>query len=119
VNGDSIQLQQVLLNLVVNAVEAMSEISDRPRTLSIYSENPDDDHIMVSVKDTGIGLTAEDMAKVFEAFFTTKQNGMGMGLAISQSIVEAHDGRLQVLPASPHGSIFQLILPVAHAGHRE
>lgn len=117
VNGDSIQLQQVLLNLVGNAVEAMSELSDRARTLSIYSENLDNDHVMVSVKDTGVGLTAEEASKVFEAFFTTKKNGMGMGLAISRSIVEAHHGRLQVVPAAPHGSIFQLILPVLLAGH--
>jgi len=119
VNGDSIQLQQVLLNLVGNAVEAMSELSDRARTLSIYSENPDNDHVMVSVRDTGIGLTEEDMSKVFEAFFTTKQNGMGMGLAISRSIVEAHHGRLQVVPGLPHGSVFQLILPVLRDGHQE
>ncbi len=117
VNGDSVQLQQVLLNLVVNAVEAMSELQGRPRVLSIYSDNPDNDHIMVAVADTGVGLSAEAMSKVFEAFYTTKQAGMGMGLAISRSIVEAHQGRLQALPAIPYGSIFQLTLPISRTEH--
>jgi len=92
--GDRIQLQQVLLTLVMDGLEAMASVTDRPRKLIIRSAPDDDDHVRVAVQDTGIGIAANDLDHVFSAFFTTKPGGMGMGLSISRSIVEAHGGRL-------------------------
>ena len=110
--GDRIQLQQVTLNLVMNAVEAMASGIDRPRTLSIRSERHDD-MVRVAVHDSGVGIRASDLDRVFNAFFTTKPGGMGMGLSISRSIIEAHGGRLSAVPNEPHGAILQFSLPVA------
>ena len=111
--GDRIQLQQVLLNLVMNAVEAMGTVTGRPRRLIIRSEPDDDDHVSVAVQDTGIGIAANHLDQVFSAFFTTKPGGMGMGLSISRSIIEAHGGRLWTTPNRPHGAVFHFALPVA------
>jgi PAS domain S-box-containing protein len=111
--GDRIQLQQVVLNLVMNAIEAMAPVTDRPRKLVIRSERHDDDVVRVAVHDTGVGIRASDLDRVFSAFFTTKPSGMGMGLSISRSIIEAHGGRLWAAPNEPHGAIFQFSLPVA------
>jgi len=111
--GDRIQLQQVVLNLVMNAIEAMASVTGRPRKLVIRSERHDDDVVRVAVHDTGVGLQASDVDRVFSAFFTTKPGGMGMGLSISRSIIEAHGGRLWAAPNEPHGAIFQFSLPVA------
>ena len=111
--GDRVQLLQVMLNVVMNAVEAMAPVAGRPRALIIRSERHDDDGVRVAVHDTGIGISARDLDRVFDAFFTTKPGGMGMGLSISRSIVEAHGGRLWVTPREPHGAIFQLVLPAA------
>ncbi|HKF65367.1 MAG TPA: PAS domain S-box protein [Vicinamibacterales bacterium] len=111
--GDRIQLQQVVLNLVMNAIEAMASVTGRPRKLVIRSERHDDDVVRVAVHDTGVGLKASDVDRVFSAFFTTKPGGMGMGLSISRSIIEAHGGRLWAAPNEPHGAIFQFSLPVA------
>ena len=111
--GDRIQLQQVLLNLVMNAVEAMGTVTGRPRRLIIRSEPDDDDHVSVAVQDTGIGIAANHLDHVFSAFFTTKPGGMGMGLSISRSIIEAHGGRLWTTPNRPHGAVFHFALPVA------
>ena len=111
--GDRIQLQQVVLNLVMNAIEAMAPVTDRARTLLIRSERHDDDGVRVAVHDTGIGIRASDLDLVFNAFFTTKPSGMGMGLSISRSMIEAHGGRLWAAPNEPHGAIFQFSLPVA------
>jgi C4-dicarboxylate-specific signal transduction histidine kinase len=113
VRGDRIQLQQVLLNLLMNGLEAMAPVTDRPRELIIRSEPHEDDHVRVAVHDTGIGIAANDLDHVFSAFFTTKPGGMGMGLSISRSIVEAHGGRLWATPNRPHGAVFQFALPVA------
>ena len=112
VRGDRIQLQQVLLNLLMNGLEAMAPVTDRPRELIIRSEPHEDDHVRVAVHDTGIGIAANDLDHVFSAFFTTKPGGMGMGLSISRSIVEAHGGRLWATPNRPHGAVFQFALPV-------
>jgi signal transduction histidine kinase len=111
--GDRVQLQQVLLNLMMNAIEAMASVTDRPRELIIRSEPDDDDHVRVAVQDTGIGIAANDLDHVFSAFFTTKAGGMGMGLSISRSIVEAHGGRLWATPNRPHGAILNVALPIA------
>jgi PAS domain S-box-containing protein len=111
--GDQIHLQQVLLNLVMNGLEAMASVTDRPRELIIQSEPHDNDHVRVAVHDTGIGIAANDLDHVFSAFFTTKPDGMGMGLSISRSIVVAHGGRLWATPNRPHGAILNVALPVA------
>jgi len=122
--GDRVQLQQVLLNLVINGLEAMVSVTDRPRELTIRSGPYDDDHVRVAVQDTGIGIAANDLDHVFSAFFTTKPGGMGMGLSISRSIVEAHGGRLWATPHRPHGAVLNVALPVATgapdrvSGHR-
>jgi PAS domain S-box-containing protein len=113
VSGDGVQLQQVLINLVVNAAEAMSDVHDRPRELKIVSRPDGADTVLVEVRDSGVGLNADDAERVFEAFYTTKAEGMGMGLSISRSIIEAHGGRLWATPAEPHGAIFSFSLPAA------
>jgi C4-dicarboxylate-specific signal transduction histidine kinase len=108
--GDRIQLQQVLLNLIINAIEAMNDVRDA-RELSISSANDDSRNVLVAVRDSGPGLDPRNLDRLFQAFYTTKPHGMGMGLAISRSIVEAHGGRLWVTPNEPHGAVFQFTLP--------
>lgn len=108
VAGDRIQLQQVLLNLITNAIESMAD-EDGPRILSVKCE-AQDGGVMVSVADTGAGIGAQDVGRIFNPLFTTKSGGMGMGLSICRSIIEAHDGRLLVAPNAPRGSVFQFIL---------
>jgi PAS domain S-box-containing protein len=110
--GDRVQMQQVMLNLIMNAIEAMITIKDRPRTLVIKSRN-DPEGVLVEVQDSGNGLDPEQASRIFESFFTTKSEGIGMGLSISRSIVEAHGGRLSAAPGSSHGAVFHLILPKA------
>ena len=113
VPGDRVQLQQVITNLIVNAVDAMSGVSDGLRELTIVSNGDDDsNNVVVEVRDTGPGLNAADLDRLFRSFYTTKPHGMGMGLAISRSIIEAHDGRLSAAPNRPHGAIFRFTLPV-------
>jgi PAS domain S-box-containing protein len=110
--GDRVQLQQVILNLIMNGIDAMSTISDRPRELLIQSAaHPEG--VLIQVQDSGTGLDLEQAGRIFEPFFTTKPQGIGMGLSISRSIVEAHGGRLWATPGSPYGAVFQLILPKA------
>jgi signal transduction histidine kinase len=92
--GDRTLLQQVILNLVMNAIEAMAPVVDRPRELVIRSGQPDRDHVTIAVQDTVVGMAANHLDHVFNAFFTTKPGGMGMGLSISRSIIEAHGGQL-------------------------
>jgi len=118
VMGDRIQLQQVLLNLVVNGMEAMHQIPENRRQLSIEAESGVSDGqaiVLIRVTDSGVGLSAEGQPRLFEAFYTTKAEGMGMGLAISHSIVEAHGGRLWATPNAGFGATFQFVLP-AHTG---
>jgi len=112
--GDRIQLQQVILNLVMNAIEAMAPVVDRPRELVIRSRPYEGEQVLVSVQDTGVGIVAHQ-DDLFSAFFTTKPDGMGMGLSIGRSIVEAHGGRLWAQPNTPQGAIFRFTLP-AHQG---
>jgi signal transduction histidine kinase len=111
-SGSQAQLRQVLLNLIMNAVEAMASITDRARVLDVRSASLEHHDVVVTVQDTGTGVTEEDRNRIFEAFFTTKPEGMGMGLSICRSIVEAHGGRIAASPANPHGSVFQVVLPI-------
>ena len=106
-----IQLQQVLLNLIANAVESMASIEDGARVLTVRSQRANGHGILVTVEDTGTGIDQTDVERVFEAFFSTKPEGMGMGLSICRSIIEAHGGRITVSPARPCGSVFQVSLP--------
>ena len=108
--GDRVQLQQVILNLVMNGVEAMASVSDRPRELLIRSRQHESDKVLVAVQDSGIGIDQQNLEKVFNAFYTTKSQGMGMGLAISRSIVENHGGRLWAMPNDGPGTTFQFTL---------
>jgi PAS domain S-box-containing protein len=110
--GDRVQLQQVMLNLVVNGIEAMQSVTDRPRELVIRSRQDETQQVLVSVTDCGVGISAENADRLFNAFFTTKTSGMGMGLSICRSIIEAHGGRLWAAANAPHGATFQFTLPV-------
>lgn len=112
VMGDRVQLQQVVLNFVINAMEAMVGVDAERREL-LVSAAADDKKITVSVRDTGIGVSPTASDRIFEAFFSTKPTGMGMGLAISRSIVEAHGGKVYMAPNFPHGAVFGFILPSA------
>jgi PAS domain S-box-containing protein len=109
--GDRVQLQQVIINLVMNGVEAMQPITDRPRELVIRSGQDEIRRVHVSVTDSGVGISAENANRLFNAFFTTKSSGMGMGLSICRSIVEAHEGRLSASPNEGPGATFQFVLP--------
>jgi C4-dicarboxylate-specific signal transduction histidine kinase len=109
--GDRIQLQQVILNLVMNGIEAMTGIADRTRRLVLRSRTRDANQILVSVQDCGIGVSADAMPRLFEPFFTTRSKGMGMGLSICRSIIEAHGGRIWAESNGSQGSIFQFTLP--------
>jgi PAS domain S-box-containing protein len=109
--GDRIQLQQVIINLVMNGIEAMQSVRDRPRELMIRSQLDETRQVLVSVTDSGIGISAENADRLFNAFFTTKSSGMGMGLSICRSIMEAHGGRLWATASMPHGATFQFTLP--------
>ena len=104
-------LQQVLLNLIMNALDAMNSVSDRDRRLMIRSELLASGDVRVAVEDSGTGIDPSHTDRIFEAFFTTKSYGMGMGLSICRSIVEAHGGSLSAAPRSPHGTIFYMQLP--------
>ena len=115
ISADQVQLQQVVLNLVTNAVEAMSAMSDGSRVLNISSKCGDPDEVIITVEDSGPGIDPKDRDRIFDAFFTTKSQGMGMGLSICRSIVESHGGRLWASTRRPHGSIFYLTLPSAAA----
>jgi signal transduction histidine kinase len=107
------QIQQVVLNIVTNAVDSMRGVGSRARMLRVRSRPFDTNGVAVSVQDSGIGIDPKDIDRIFDAFFTTKNNGMGMGLAICRSIVEAHGGNLSVSPGVPHGSVFHIVLPGA------
>jgi len=109
--GDRIQLQQVILNLIINAIEAMSGVNEGPRELLVGSGKHESQGVLVTVRDSGPGLEPESLAHLFTAFFTTKTQGMGMGLAISRSIIEAHGGRLWATANKSRGATFQFTLP--------
>jgi signal transduction histidine kinase len=110
--ADRVQFQQVVLNLLINAIEAMASLEDTSRELRLISRWQEPDSVLIAVRDSGIGIGSQPIDELFEAFFTTKSQGMGMGLAISRSIVEAHGGRLWAESNSDRGATFQFTLPV-------
>ena len=107
-----VQLQQVIINLIRNAIDAMSTVNDRPRTLRIRTER-NNGEVIVSVEDSGVGLNPDDTDKLFAPFFTTKPQGMGIGLSICRSIIETHGGRLRAARGTPHGTVFAFTVPIA------
>jgi signal transduction histidine kinase len=109
--GDRVQLQQVIINLVMNGIEAMQPVTDRQRALVIRSDQDGTRRVRVSVSDCGVGISTETANRLFNAFFTTKSSGMGMGLSICRSIVEAHGGHLSASPNEGPGATFQFVLP--------
>ena len=111
VTGDRIQLQQVILNLLRNALDAMVEVQDRPRQLVIRTEREGRDRVRVSVRDAGVGIDAQSANKLFDAFYTTKADGMGIGLSVSRSIIESHHGRLWATPNDGPGATFAFSIP--------
>jgi signal transduction histidine kinase len=110
--GDRIQLQQVLLNLLINSIEAMQPITDRQRELVIRSELDETRQVQVTVMDSGIGLSIESAHRIFDAFITTKPSGMGMGLSICRSIIQAHGGRIWASSNEPFGAAVRFTLPI-------
>ena len=111
--ADRVQLLQVIFNLLTNAIDAMDTVTDRARSLRVTSELKASDDVVVRIADTGTGIAAENIDRIFDTFFTTKSHGMGMGLAICRSIIESHGGTLSASPGDPHGAVFQIILPLA------
>ena len=117
VTAEQTQLQQVVLNLIMNAVDAMNSVADRDRILVVKSEMDKPAHVLIRVEDSGIGIEAHHMSRIFEPFFTTKAHGMGMGLSICRSIIESHGGQLGVSARNPHGTIFTARLPTAESNN--
>lgn len=113
VKGDRVQLQQVILNLIVNGLEAISSSTNGDRELTINSSRGESNNLVVAVRDSGDGLDTTNLERVFDAFFTTKRDGMGMGLAISRTIIEQHGGHIWATPNAPKGAVFQFTLPAA------
>src|SRR5262249_21431942 len=111
IRGDRIQLQQVLLNLLMNALEALSGVGDGPRELVVQSDPDATPGVLVTVRDSGPGLDPQQLDRLFDAFYTTKPHGLGLGLAISRRIIEAHGGRLWATANVPHGAVVQFTLP--------
>jgi C4-dicarboxylate-specific signal transduction histidine kinase len=116
VTGDRVQLQQVLMNLMINGIEAMKDV-DGTRELAIGSRRAENEQVLVSVSDIGVGLPLHQTEQIFNAFFTTKPHGTGMGLRISRSIIESHGGRLWAADNSPRGASFQFTLPAKVEAH--
>jgi signal transduction histidine kinase len=114
--GDRIQLQQVLLNLLMNAIEAMSGAGEGPRALWVSSERVAATEVLIAVGDSGPGFDPQSLDRLFDAFYTTKPHGLGLGLAISRRIIEAHGGRLWATANTPHGAVLQFTLPMGHEG---
>jgi PAS domain S-box-containing protein len=112
--ADRIQLQQVLLNLLINALEALSGVGDGPREVVVQSDPDASQGVLVTVRDSGPGLDPQSLDRLFDAFYTTKPHGLGMGLAISHSIIAAHGGRLWASANVPRGAIFQFTVPIGH-----
>jgi signal transduction histidine kinase len=114
VEGDRIQLQQVLLNLIINAIEAMGDVNEGEREL-VISTRREADGVSVEVRDSGPGFAPADLERVFDAFYSTKPSGLGLGLSICRSIVEAHNGQLWASSNVPRGAIFRFITPAQPA----
>jgi len=129
ITGDRVQLEQVILNLLINALEAMSSVAEGPRELSVSSqkvkkireerrfahttlEDAEVTYVLVTVRDSGPGLDPKNVSRLFDAFYTTKPHGLGMGLAISRSIIEAHGGWLSATAGSSRGAVFEFTLPI-------
>ena len=112
IHGDRVQLQQVMLNLIVNAIQAMSSLGDSQRNLEVTAETDAQNSVCVRVRDTGPGLRPEGYSRLFEPFYTTKSDGMGMGLAICRAIIDDHGGRLWASANEPRGAVFQFTLPI-------
>jgi len=110
--AERVQLQQVFLNLIMNAVDAMSSVTDRARVLTIKSRICESDRVLITLEDSGTGIDPSHMDRIFDAFFTTKSDGMGMGLSICRSIIESHGGTLQASANNPYGTIFHVALPL-------
>jgi signal transduction histidine kinase len=110
--ADKVQLQQVILNLVMNGIEAMQSITDRPRELTIRSQLDDSRHVRATVADCGVGVSADNAERIFHTFYTTKSGGMGIGLSICRSIIELHGGRIWATPNVPYGAAVQFTLPL-------
>ena len=119
VRGDRIQLQQVILNLIVNAIEATSGASEGAREVLISSRKDASNGVLVAVRDSGLGLDPTSVDHLFDAFYTTKPGGMGMGLSICRSIIEAHGGRVWATANVPRGAVFHFTLPVGESVQRE
>jgi PAS domain S-box-containing protein len=117
--GDRVQLQQVILNLIMNAVEAMSEVSEVPRELLVTTGQADPDGVLVAVGDSGPGLPQADPERVFDAFYTTKSSGLGLGLSICRSIVDAHGGELWAKPNVPRGTVFSFTVPTGEKSNEK
>jgi signal transduction histidine kinase len=115
VMGERVQLHQVLLNLIMNAIEAMNSVNGGERHLTIASNLDEHANVRVTVEDTGGGIAPAHFERIFDPFFTTKSHGMGLGLSICRSIIEAHGGRLWASPRTPCGTVFQLNLPSIRA----
>ena len=115
VQGDRVQLQQVLVNLIINAIEAMRDIGEKEREMLI-STCHEPDGVSVEVRDSGPGFALVDHNRVFEAFYTTKPGGLGLGLSICRSIIEAHNGRLWASPNVPRGAVFGFTAPACGSG---
>ena len=113
ISGDRVQLQQVILNLLLNAADAMADIEDRPKTLRVQTEVDHSNNVRFFVRDSGVGLDPREIEKLFDAFYTTKSNGLGIGLAISRSIIESHKGQLWALPNDGPGATFGFSIPCA------
>ena len=113
ISANHVLLRQVIVNLVMNAVDAMSTVLNRPRVLGVKTGLHESNYLLISVEDSGIGINPRNINRIFEPFFTTKSHGMGIGLSICRSIIENHDGRLSVSPGQPYGSIFQVLLPTS------
>ena len=111
VQGDRVQLQQVILNLIINAIQAMSGVTDATRDLHIAAASGASEGTRVMVRDSGPGLRTDDVERLFEPFYTTKSNGLGVGLSICRTIIETHGGRLWAAPNQPRGALFQFTLP--------
>ncbi|TIM37456.1 ATP-binding protein, partial [Mesorhizobium sp.] len=116
VQGDKVQLQQVILNLIINAAEAMASSDEEPRELHIATNSTDSQSVLVLVADSGPGLASTNYERLFDAFYTTKPTGLGMGLPICRTIIEAHGGQLWASANLPRGAVFQFTVPILPAG---
>jgi C4-dicarboxylate-specific signal transduction histidine kinase len=114
VHGDRVQLQQVMLNLILNAIEAMIGVDDEVRELAVSTESSPSEGLLVAVADSGPGVASEDRERIFESFYTTKASGVGIGLSICRSIIDAHGGRLWADTHQPRGAVFRFTLPAHH-----